>query len=460
MVGVRRLLAVAVAGSAVAAAGVYVNLPASQWLPDLAVGVAAVAVAVMTWRSSAAVSVLALAMALAWWVGTIWPQALYWHRGVLIQLVLSLPRAWPRSRVAGAVVVAGYVASLIPPVWRSEWFVMAAAVGVLVGGVMEARARQRAGFVVAPLLLGLAMSGGVLVPSLEGDEAAALPTLVGYDVLLVLVLVVVARLVRVPTRAELTDLAVDLGRAPVRDASTLGQLVRAEPGLDVDRTIQAALTEASRLESGNEHVREEVRTALVSVAESRRRLVVAAATERARLAEELERTIADPLRALAAEAHESVAGVPGLERAIEGLDAAVAGLRPPGLAAGLVGALREHPLIATLNVTLVAIGGRCDDAVEDTLYAVAAEGLTNVAKYAGPCGVIVQYDTAGPVASLEVSDDGVGGAVPANGSGLTGLADRVEALGGSLVVSSDAGVGTRLMASVPRAVKEAGPRPP
>ena len=98
----------------------------------------------------------------------------------------------------------------------------------------------------------------------------------------------------------------------------------------------------------------------------------------------------------------------------------------------------------------VPLERRVPQPVEAAAYYVVAEALTNVAKYASASAVSVSVDQRNGRALVEVHDNGVGGADPARGSGLRGLADRVEALGGSLEVHSPAGDGTRLRATVPR----------
>ena len=94
---------------------------------------------------------------------------------------------------------------------------------------------------------------------------------------------------------------------------------------------------------------------------------------------------------------------------------------------------------------------RLPEPVEAAAYYLIAEALTNVAKYARASNVRIRVTPEGTSVVVEVSDDGVGGADPVNGSGLRGLADRVEALGGSLHVHSPAGGGTSLRAEIPRA---------
>ena len=78
-----------------------------------------------------------------------------------------------------------------------------------------------------------------------------------------------------------------------------------------------------------------------------------------------------------------------------------------------------------------------------------SEALTNAAKHAHASAVHVELDTPGPVLQLAIRDDGIGGADPAHGSGLLGLSDRIEALGGTLKVSSPVGGGTTLLIEIP-----------
>jgi signal transduction histidine kinase len=75
--------------------------------------------------------------------------------------------------------------------------------------------------------------------------------------------------------------------------------------------------------------------------------------------------------------------------------------------------------------------------------------MTNVAKHAQASHARVRAPVSGQTLVLTIDDDGIGGAAPAQGSGLTGLADRVEALGGSIAVSSPPGGGTSLRVQLP-----------
>jgi signal transduction histidine kinase len=87
--------------------------------------------------------------------------------------------------------------------------------------------------------------------------------------------------------------------------------------------------------------------------------------------------------------------------------------------------------------------------VEAAMYYVVAESITNVTKYAHATGASVSIARANGTATVTVSDNGVGGADPAGGSGLRGLAARVEALKGRLEIESPLGEGTRISAEIP-----------
>lgn len=455
---VRRLLVVPALVLGMLAVAVYRDQPWSLWLPDVAVGLAALTLAAATWRRAPATCVVALVVAGTWWAGTLWPVALYWHRGALIHLVLAAPLVWPRRRTAAAATVVGYLAALVPWVWEQDAAVAVFVLGLLVTGWIQSRPRGRR-WLWSPWLLALAIGVGSWLPRVVDTSYDAVVALAVYDGLVVCTLLVVGLTTRVPTRAELTDLAVELGPAPVRASALLAQ-ARHDPMLATDRDLEDALAQAGRLEAANELVRDEVRSAIADVDTSRKRLVVASATERARLAEELDRTTAGPLRTLTERAAEAGLVVPGLSRALAGVEAAIAGLRPLALSQGVAAAVRDIPLVGRLGVALDVADARVEPVVEETMYAVVAEGLSNVAKYAGPCRTAVHFAVADSTATVMVSDDGSGGATIGAGSGLRGLVDRVESLGGWLTVTSQPDRGTVLRASVPVSATGAWPRRP
>ena len=145
--------------------------------------------------------------------------------------------------------------------------------------------------------------------------------------------------------------------------------------------------------------------------------------------------------------------------ALEELREIARGIHPAILARGglrmAVKALaRRSPVPVALNMR---VGGRLPEHVEVSAYYVIAEALTNVAKHARASAVTVELeaDAAGTVLRVEVHDDGAGGADFRRGTGLLGLKDRAEALGGQIVLDSPPGAGTSLRVELPLAAADA-----
>jgi len=117
---------------------------------------------------------------------------------------------------------------------------------------------------------------------------------------------------------------------------------------------------------------------------------------------------------------------------------------------GLEPALQALVARAPVPVTVeVDTGARLPGAVESAAYFVVSEALANVAKYAHATSASVTVRRRADRITIAVTDDGIGGANAAHGSGLRGLADRVAALEGALAVDSPEGRGTRLRAEIP-----------
>jgi signal transduction histidine kinase len=141
----------------------------------------------------------------------------------------------------------------------------------------------------------------------------------------------------------------------------------------------------------------------------------------------------------------------GLVAALDNLREISRGIHPAllarrGLGPALEALARRSPLPVELDINL---DGRLPDHVEVAAYFVVAEGFTNAAKHARPTAVWVAAEVVDGRLRLTVRDDGIGGADPANGSGLTGLTDRVEALGGTITVHSPPGEGTTVQVWLP-----------
>jgi signal transduction histidine kinase len=139
-----------------------------------------------------------------------------------------------------------------------------------------------------------------------------------------------------------------------------------------------------------------------------------------------------------------------LDTSLEELRELARGIHPAVLTdRGLEPALAALTSRAPLPVTLDVESERLPGAVESAAYFVVSEALTNVAKYAQATEATVAVRRVNGRVTVDVTDDGVGGADAAGGSGLRGLADRLAALDGRLELDSPAGRGTRLHAEIP-----------
>jgi signal transduction histidine kinase len=127
------------------------------------------------------------------------------------------------------------------------------------------------------------------------------------------------------------------------------------------------------------------------------------------------------------------------------------GIHPAVLSeGGLAPALRALARRSAVPVTLtVPASRRLPERIEVTAYYAASELLTNAVKHARASTVRVTIGQPGNTLHLSVRDDGAGGADPARGSGLTGLHDRVQAIGGTVAIHSPAGAGTTVLVTLP-----------
>jgi len=196
---------------------------------------------------------------------------------------------------------------------------------------------------------------------------------------------------------------------------------------------------------------------LLEIDASRRRLVEAADGER----RALQQTLARGPRQRLQEVSElfTKAGAAGVapvgadllrevEAAITELSELANGVRPGELGGGLRAALPVLAARSPLDVSVLVRAERLPDPVEAAAYFVCSEALANAAKHAGAASAHVEAVMDSGRLCLVVSDDGVGGA-DAEGAGLRGLRDRVEALSGRLRVQSPPGAGTRVLAEIP-----------
>ena len=211
----------------------------------------------------------------------------------------------------------------------------------------------------------------------------------------------------------------------------------------------------------------------VELGASRTRLVEAADIERRRLERNLHdgaqqrlTWLAVDLRRAAARARRSPEDAPAmlekaeaeLELAIDELRDLAHGIHPSVLTdLGLATAVRGAALRSTVPIRLVRLPDRrVDEIAETTAYYVFAEAVANAQKHSGASTIEVSIVDRGETLTVEVSDDGVGGA-SARGFGLQGLRDRVETVGGSFCVTSVSLRGTVVTATIPVSAAEPGP---
>ena len=428
--------------------------------------------------------------------------------GIVASAVLTFPagHADTFSRQIGVVVATVLVVAL--HAWPEP--ARAVAVALLVAGPLwlMTRSGDEGSERLAPPLAGTTLAVGLALP--VGPSYGLDAAVVVASLLLLAGVTAVAR-----RRASLTaDRAVELGaalagvlgdpgfrlvvRAPGADAwldaggravaqpsepmgmgSTKierdGQVVAVithDPATLSNPEIRAAVEKAVELEAHNIRLRADLDGQLREMAASRRRLVDAGLREREALGQQVEADVLARLERLLREVHAAAEdGLPDNRQARLGQAEAqvevaraeiqdlARGLYPATLASGgLAGALADLTRRSPVPVLLdVAVGPTVGSDVDATIYFVCAEALANAARHSHASSVRVEVRSSGDTVTATVEDDGIGGADPDQGSGLRGLRDRVEAVGGVLVVESVPGTGTRSAATIPVNREARGP---
>ncbi|HTJ37030.1 MAG TPA: hypothetical protein VL738_27710 [Dactylosporangium sp.] len=485
----------------------------TRWIPDFVVGVAFLLAAGGAWPAARRTGVLLAATGVMWYAGNLDQLAVFWHRGPLVHLLLTYPGWRPDSRLAGAGLAVGYLGALGLAWRSdlAGIAIAVALVAVLARQRATAVGRARHDRTVA-LRVGLALAaalaaGSVARLAIPGGRAV-LPALWLYEAALCAIAVVVCVAAQPRPAPALTDLIVELGEtgpAMVRDAlaralgdpslqigywrPATGEYVDAggvpvvvpdgaggrsvrhverdgrtfavlihDPAVLGDAVLARAVEAATRLSAANDELHAEIRGRVAEVAASRRRLVVAADEERRRLEERLHdgpRLRLTRIRALLRAVPADTGGVhlrravAQIEHTVEELDALARGLHPRDLAGGLRAALQALADRSPVPVRLAVAGGRFPAEVETAVYYLCGEALANVSKHASAASASIDVARAPGRLTVVVADDGVGGADLRQGSGLRGLADRVEALGGRLDIESAPRCGTTLTAGIP-----------
>ena len=347
-----------------------------------------------------------LPVARTWWLGDfagaliVVPLALAWYK--------RLPRGWSRARAGEVVVMLAAVAGTSEIVFRSErpWAYLV----FPVLGWAAVRFGRRGATLAVAVAVGFAVWNttrhhGPFV--FDSITLSALSTQLYIGV------------------AAVSTLCL---------AALVSERKRFAAGLDASRArlVQASDTERRRLEH-NLHDGAQQRLTALAI--------------RLGLEADLARDTDEPGAAVLDHLHtEVVQVIDELRELSHGIHPSV--LTDLGLARALKGVAARSAVPITLIDELPTT--RFDESVEATAYYVFAETLTNAQKHARASSVRVRVATTSHALHLEIADDGIGGAREPASGGLTGLRDRVEALGGTFDLDSPAGHGTRIAAAIPQ----------
>jgi len=233
-----------------------------------------------------------------------------------------------------------------------------------------------------------------------------------------------------------------------------------DEGVLADPGLLASVAAAARVAVANARLQAEARARAAELEASRLRIVTAGDAQRRRLEEELrlgaERRLGSvaALLAGAREAADDGAAIAALEHELDEarheLREFAQGVHPAALTdGGLMPAIAALADRSPVPVAVQGELGRLSPALEAALFFVCSEALANAAKHADASRITVDVRQEAGRVAVSISDDGVGGADPRGGSGLRGLADRIDALGGRLAVESPPGGGTRVTARLP-----------
>jgi signal transduction histidine kinase len=247
-----------------------------------------------------------------------------------------------------------------------------------------------------------------------------------------------------------------------REGQPIAVLIH-DPAVLADPGLLEAVASAAQLAASHARLQAEVQARVVELEASRRRILAARDDERRRLEHRLHEgaerrlgQLADTLRrsrrsASGPRTRDQIARAQAqLAATLEELRRLAHGLHPGVLSEhGLQGALAALAKDFPIPVQVTVAGDQVPSSVAVVAYFVCAEALANVAKHAAASRVVVSVTARDDRVRVEIEDDGVGGADPGRGSGLRGLVDRVETVGGTLRVVSVPGQGTRLAAELP-----------
>jgi signal transduction histidine kinase len=258
-----------------------------------------------------------------------------------------------------------------------------------------------------------------------------------------------------------------------QDGEQVAALVHDVAVLD-DPALVDSVAGAARIAFSNVRLRADVQRQVAELAASRRRILEAGDTQRRRVQQQLQASAGRYLTSVrefldlavqeARTSHDhgaadKLAAVRrDLEEARTGLQELAAGVYPALLTErGLGAALASLAERSAVPVRVAAPSERLPTVIETAVYFVCSEGLANLAKHAQATRAEIRVGLDRGLVTVSIADDGTGGADPSAGSGLKGVADRVEALGGRLLVHSPPAGGTQLLVQIPAVSPRTGP---
>ena len=483
-------------------------------IADGIVGATLLICGVLAWRlrSARGPGSLMLLAGGTWLLGTLIPAVLLLHRGPLVHLHISYPTGRLRRPIAIATVVIAYLTAIVEPLARNDWVTLGVAVLVCLAAVeVFARTSGPARKAGRPALAAALAFAGVLalgaIDRLAG-WGAGLPMLLLYDAVVSIVVVVLLLDLLFGRWVDSTVADLVIGLGGEASASLQAQLRRAmgdpsvvvgywdpergryldDAGVEVqvqsDRTARAityiddngdelavlvhdnavardpallaAVSAAARMAVTNVRLRAAIRDRATELTASRRRIVEEADRQRRDLERELAAGTVEQLAEVSRLLEDvEIDGVDELRQEFEGARSELIdfahGVRPAALTSG--GLAAALPLLVNRSpvpVMLTVLPDRAHAAAEACIYFVCAEALTNVIKHASATQVEIAVSRKVDQVTASITDDGSGDVDPSSGTGLRGLADRVEALGGILTVTTGAsGHGTIVVATVP-----------
>jgi signal transduction histidine kinase len=461
-------------------------------------------VAALVFRRTPRFALLAVATGVLWFLGDVVGFLVFAHRGPLTHLFLIYPAIRLAGRIRGMIISGCYLFSFAYPLARLDAVTILLSVSIIAVSLWRPAHKTAPEWIagVGAVAMWGALGLAAILRSAAVDVTAQL--LLAYE----LVLLTMTAMLMIDYRyrrsrvATVSTLAVDLGQAEavsLRDvlAATLGDpsLVLALKTTDGDgftdekgrpllllhgagRTITelrdrdrqiavlehdpALLRDPALLESvtslvgiaiDNAALQREVTRRIADVESSRYRLLTVADAERDRLEADLQdRVLARLERVAALVTHPGLGDDLGdlVCQTREAVSSFARGVHPRRLdEEGLRVAIADLTGVLSTPVELDVLPGRFSREVEAAAYFVCAEALTNAAKHARASRVRVSMRRSADKLTIEVNDDGIGGAVLASDGGLLGLQDRLDVLGGTLWLVSHPNQGTTVLATIP-----------